>query len=92
MDALDAAVEQRPDDRARRAAGAEDDRLPGAIPPAGDASSSAAMKPIESEFVDRNRPFSNHIALAAPIARARSSGSVSLSAISLCGIVAVPPT
>ena len=50
------------------------------------------MKPSTSVLVERSSPPSYHSVLAAPTARARSSGFVSASARSLCGMVTLAPT
>jgi hypothetical protein len=49
------------------------------------------MKPSTSVLVERRRPPSSQSVLAAPTARARSSGSDKASAASLCGTVTVRP-
>ena len=50
------------------------------------------MKPSTSVLVEHSSPSSNHSVLAAPTARARSSGFDSASARSLCGMVTLAPT
>ena len=92
-DALDAARDETVDHGARRAAGAEHDRLSSASRSQPGAQASRLSKnPSTSVLVERSTPPSSHNVLAAPTARARSSGCDSASAASLCGTVTLAPT
>ena len=94
-DALDAARQQRVDDRARRAAGAQDDGGRGLAraSPARSASR-LARKPATSVLSPHSAPSSRHSVLTAPdgAARPRSSRSQAAKAASLCGTVTLAPT
>ena len=58
----------------------------------GTQASRLAVKPSTSVLVESKRPLSYQSVLAAPTARARSSGSDIASAVSLCGMVMLAPT
>ena len=92
MHALDAALDQPEHDGARRAAGAQHQRIFSFVP-----SGRAGVEIVDKTFdvgVGRAQfvPPWYHSVLAAPTALARSSGTDSASARSLCGMVTLAPT
>ena len=93
VDLADAALDQAIDDarapsRRRRARPLRRRASPSPAPQA----SRLAVKPSTSVLVESRRPLSYQSVLAAPTARARSSGSDIASAASLCGMVMLAPT